>query len=109
MTKKENTVSVGARLGDVKIAADEGYQERIENIIDKLGKYLAPFSKVGLTALLVLKPRRCKPVDVSNLEMSAEQLLGRVLLGVATEEVSVSLPSGPASPRAVKLFQSAGA
>ena len=52
MAKIKDLVSVCTSLCNIKIASNQGYQERIENIIQELVKYLVSLVTVTLTGLV---------------------------------------------------------
>lgn len=52
MPKVEDLVSVSVGLGYVEIGANQGYQERIKNIVQKFMKDLAPFLGIRFAGLL---------------------------------------------------------
>lgn len=48
MAKVEYLVTVSVGLRHVKVVADKGYQNGVENKIEKFGKYLVSLFRVGL-------------------------------------------------------------
>lgn len=68
MAEKEHTIPVQVGLGDVKVAPDQRYQNGIEYVINKFGKYLLPLAQVGLATVLTLEPRGFQPFNISDLE-----------------------------------------
>jgi hypothetical protein len=67
VAEKKETVPVNAGLGDVEVAANQGYHERIKQIVQKLVENLGPLPRIGLRALLVAQPGRREPLYVVNL------------------------------------------
>ena len=67
MAEEEETVAIGAGLGNVKVAANQGYQERVEQIVQKLIEDLGSLPSIGLRTLLVFQSRRLEPVNIGNL------------------------------------------
>ena len=47
MPEKEELILVGIRLGDVEVAAQQRYQERVEDKVHKLLKDLGSLHEVG--------------------------------------------------------------
>ncbi len=54
MTEKEKPILVYARLGDVKVAANQRYQNGINDIIQEFEEYLDAFLGLWAGALLPL-------------------------------------------------------
>jgi hypothetical protein len=48
VAEEKETVFVDIRLGNIKIAADKWYQERIKQIIQELVEDLGPLSRIRL-------------------------------------------------------------
>jgi hypothetical protein len=68
----EDLVSVGIRLSDVEVVADQGYQERIKHKIEKLVKNLVSLCSVRLVWLLACGAWRLKPGYIWDLAWSAK-------------------------------------
>ena len=47
MTEIKYLIAVNIRLGDVKIASNKGYQERIEDVVKELVEDFISFDHVG--------------------------------------------------------------
>lgn len=88
MAKEKDAIPVNVGLGDVEVTANQGYQQRVKDIVNKFGKYLNPFAKVGLAALLALPSRRFKPFDLGDLDHQQSQLEPNLVIG------NGRLPSG---------------
>lgn len=68
MSEVKDLVSVGIRLSDVEIVADQGYQERIKHKIKKLVKNLVSLCSVRFAWLLTSGAWRLKPGYIWDLE-----------------------------------------
>jgi hypothetical protein len=48
MAEEEKTVPVNIRFGDVEVAANQGYQEGIKQVVHKFVQDLGPLARVRL-------------------------------------------------------------
>lgn len=75
MAEVEKPVPVDIGLSHIEVTTDQGYQQGIESIINKLGEDLVSFVKVGPTAFLVLESRWFKPFDFGDLVMLVSRII----------------------------------
>lgn len=68
MSKEEYAIPVHIGLGDVEVAANQGYQQRVKDVVDEFRKYFSPLAKVSLAGLVALQTWRFKPFDLGNLD-----------------------------------------
>lgn len=89
MAKEKHAVPVDIRLGDVEVAADEGYQKRIKDIVNKFREDLFSLAQVRLAALLTLQSGRFEPSNLSDLAQLATRAYNHILCNIKEY-----LPSG---------------
>jgi hypothetical protein len=67
MAEKEEPILVYVGLGNVKIAANQGYQNRINDIVKKFQEYFLALLCLWPRALLAPQVRRSEPVKLVEL------------------------------------------
>ncbi len=67
MLKEEEPIPVNIRLRNVEIIANQGYQQRVDQVVQKFTKYFPPFANIRFARPLAPQPRRSKPFYVANL------------------------------------------
>lgn len=67
VAEEENPVSIDVGLSDVEVAADQGYQDRIKDVVEKLVQNFASLAEISQATFAVFRPVRLWPLNLCDL------------------------------------------
>src|SRR5688572_31864683 len=70
VTEVEDLVAIRVRLGDIKVAPNQGDQDRVKYKVKEFEEEFGSFVRITLTRLLTLPCWLLKPLDVGCLMVS---------------------------------------
>lgn len=68
MTKVEDLISMNIGFCNIKIASNQGYQERIKNVVKKFVEKFTSFVHITLTKFLSVRVRGLQPRKSYDLD-----------------------------------------